>query len=58
MKTYVKPETIIFITSVSNIIANSYGNSLGHHCNDWCKHWHYCRDRQEGRYCRDKKYEL
>ena len=57
MKTYIKPKTTIFITSVSNIIADSYGNSLGRTCSEWCIHWDYCIDRQVGRYCRRKKYE-
>lgn len=55
MKTYIKPEITIFMTSVNNIIANSYNNYSDCTCTKLCKYWHLCRDRQEGKFCSDKE---
>lgn len=52
---YIVPKTKTVRCSNSAILSSS--NFRGGHCNDTCKLWHCChdRDRLEGRLCKDKK---
>lgn len=50
---YTTPKTSSVSIVCDNIIASSEERDL---CNEWCKHWHFCQDRQVGKNCSDKKY--
>ena len=52
MKQYTTPKT----RTLTICIENSFTASASHTCNNVCSLWHICRDRQEGMYCYDKKY--
>ena len=51
---YIKPEISICNIQPTKIIASS--DEYAGYCNDWCKLWHICRDRQLGKLCKDKEY--
>ena len=54
IKTYIKPCITIVAINNSNIICSSGGSA--YICSEFCKFWHSCQDRREGKYCSDKKY--
>lgn len=51
---YIKPEISICNIQTTQIIASS--NEVGGFCDDWCKLWHICQDRQRDKKCKDKEY--
>ena len=51
---YTIPKTSSVSIVCANIIASSEERGL---CNERCKHWHFCRDRQVGKDCSDKEYQ-
>ena len=54
IKKYVKP--CISIVEIRNSRMLCSSNSMNYICSEGCKLWHICRDRAEGKYCSDKKY--
>lgn len=55
IKKYIKPcITIVEIRDGSRILCSS--SSMVRICSKFCKHWHFCQDRREGKYCLDKEY--
>ena len=55
IKSYIKPcITIVSINSTNMLCSSDVG--MRHICSDFCKLWHICQDREEGKFCRDKKY--
>ena len=50
---YIKPEISICNIQPTQIIASS---EYAGYCDDWCKLWHICHDRQRGKMCKDKEY--
>ena len=57
-KEYIKPSMGVYAMQPSNIIASSASitDTLPGICNEWCKLWHICRDRQKYKKCYDKQY--
>ena len=49
MKKYISPNTEIVVCSHSTILTAS----IIARCNNWCKLWHICRDRENGKPCGD-----
>lgn len=54
-KEYIKPSMGVYDMQPSNIIASST-NTGPRMCNEWCKLWHICRDREKYKECYDKEY--
>ena len=54
IKKYIKPcITIVSINSTNILCSSGISKYI---CSSFCKFWHVCRDRAEGMYCSDKKY--
>ena len=49
IKKYIKPCITIVEIRDSRILCSS--GSMDHICSEFCKFWHICRDRAEGKYC-------
>ena len=54
IKKYIKPCITIVAINSSNILCSS--DTHDYKCSRFCKLWHLCQDRAEGKYCSDKKY--
>lgn len=52
---YIKPTITVFRVESDGIICSS--DVHPHICNDDCKIWHICSDRERGNFCFDKKYK-
>ena len=52
---YQIPKMIVVSIEDNDLICSSIGGAR-YECNDFCKLWHICRDRQQGKYCTDKIY--
>ena len=55
IKKYIKPCITIVSVNNTNILCSS-NVGMEHVCSEFCKFWHTCQDRTEGKYCLDKKY--
>ena len=56
IKKYIKPcITTIFIDR-ADMLCSSESDTHKYLCSTFCKFWHLCRDRAEGKYCSDKRY--
>ena len=51
---YIEPKCAVIECSGLMLYAGS-NNPKQYECNQWCRHWHLCRDREPGTYCRDKE---
>ena len=57
IKSYIKPcITIVNINSTNMLCSSEDNETMRYVCSDFCKLWHICQDRKEGKFCRDKKY--
>ena len=54
MKNYIKPRISIIIIKTTNVICGSI-NKYVPHCNEYCRLWHTCRDRDKSNTCEDFK---
>lgn len=52
---YQIPKMIVVSIEDNDLICSSICGAH-YECNDFCKLWHICRDRQRGKYCTDKIY--
>lgn len=48
---YITPSTKTIVVKLVGPIAASADT-----CNDFCKYWHFCKDREFGKNCCDKRY--
>ena len=55
IKKYIKHCITIVSVNNANILCSS-GVGMKYICSEFCKFWNICRDRAEGKYCSDKKY--
>ena len=55
-KKYVHPTIEAILIDYTNAIASSVVVNSKDTCSRYCKHWHFCLDRQEGGLCHDKEY--
>lgn len=59
-KPYVTPTTSTVNVCVQPILTGSvtaFDDVPGYGCSSKCRYWHFCRDRQPGVFCNDKKYK-
>jgi len=58
IKKYIKPCITIIDINRTNILCSSGTDKYNktYICSEFCKYWHSCQDRHEGKYCRDKEY--
>ena len=56
MKKYNTPEITIIEVKQTSFLCSSYLDDRQRKCNCFCKHWHFCQDRCEGKKCYDKVY--
>ena len=59
MKKYIKPKISVVELRQREILCSSYrdiNDSYLMTCNRNCRLWHTCRDRDHGKFCRDKKW--
>lgn len=54
IKSYIKPQITVITIDKVNILSSS--GTQRYICSEFCKLWHICRDRSEGKYCSDKEY--
>ena len=54
---YIKPDSVVFRIESEVVICGS--DAHPYICNNDCKNWHICRDRDttRGNYCPDKEYK-
>ena len=52
---YQTPKMIVVPIEDNDLICSSIDGAR-YECDNFCKLWHICRDRQQGKYCLDKKY--
>lgn len=53
-KVYKKPQIKVVDIKPTKILTSS--SQYAGCCDDCCKYWHICRDREKGKLCKDKKY--
>lgn len=53
MKKYIKPNIRSIGVESCNILVSS--NNKANICDEYCKLWHICRDRELGKLCKDFK---
>lgn len=53
---YVYPTIEVVPIDYTNVTMSSVNDNWEFGCSRYCKHWHYCLDRREGRLCDDKEY--
>ncbi len=51
---YIKPNMSITAVPCSMLSSSIYKD---HPCNNYCKFWHICRDREWGKICEDFRYK-
>lgn len=54
IKKYITPCITVVEIRDSRILCSS--SSMEHICSEFCKHWHFCQDRREEKYCLNKEY--
>ena len=54
IKSYITPQTVVIPVNTTGLLCSSYKRRGI--CTEWCKHWHFCRDRQVGKECDEKTY--
>ena len=52
---YIKPEITVINISAESMIA--YSGYKVRPCNELCRYWHICRDREYNKECPDKEYK-
>lgn len=56
-KSYIEPYiTIVSINRTNMLCSSNTDDGIRYTCSEFCKLWHICQDREEGKFCKDKKY--
>ena len=53
MKNYIKPQTKVFEVNPQSLLVSSI--DMKYRCDKYCRIWHTCLDRQNGKTCYDKR---
>ena len=57
VKSYVTPCITVVSISKTNILRSSSDyETMMYTCSEYCKLWHICQDRKDGKFCRDMKH--
>lgn len=39
------------------MLCSSNDSTMRYVCSEFCKLWHICKNRKDGKFCKDKKYD-